>query len=60
MEFSNVEFVLIIYPRFRLVPTFGRGTIRRFSANASEMKKLAARNYEDLLQACGSIVYDIS
>jgi hypothetical protein len=24
------------------------------------MKKLAARNYEDLLQACGSIVYDIS
>jgi hypothetical protein len=36
--------------RFRLVPTFGRSTIRRFSTNASEMKKLAARNYEDLLQ----------
>jgi hypothetical protein len=36
--------------RFRLVPTFGRSTIRRFTANASEMKKLAARNYEDLLQ----------
>ena len=36
--------------RFRLVPTFGRSTIRHFSSNASEMKKLAARNYEDLLQ----------
>ena len=36
--------------RFRLVPTFGHGTIRRFSANASEMKKLAARNFEDMLQ----------
>jgi hypothetical protein len=36
--------------RFRQIPTFGRGTIRRFATNASEMKKLAARNYEDLLQ----------
>jgi hypothetical protein len=32
------------------VPTFGRETIRRFSNNTSEMKKLAARNFEDLLQ----------
>lgn len=38
---------------FRLVPTFGRGTIRRFSNNVSEMKKLAARDFEDLLQVCG-------
>jgi hypothetical protein len=36
--------------RFQQVPTFGHGTIRRFSTNASEMKKLAARNFEDLLQ----------
>lgn len=35
--------------RYQLVPSFGRSTIRRFSGNASEMKKLAARNYEDLL-----------
>jgi hypothetical protein len=40
---------MMIY-RFRQVPTFGRSTIRRFSANVSEMKKLAARNYEDILQ----------
>jgi len=36
--------------RYRSVPTFGRSTIRRFSENASSMKKMAARNYEDLLQ----------
>jgi hypothetical protein len=36
--------------RFRTIPTFGSGTIRRFATNASEMKKLAARDFEDLLQ----------
>jgi len=36
--------------RYRQVPTFGRSTIRSFTENASSMKKLAARNYEDLLQ----------
>jgi hypothetical protein len=36
--------------RYRQVPTFGRSTIRHFSENASGMKKLAARNFEDLLQ----------
>lgn len=35
---------------FRSTPTFGRDTIRKFSANSSEMKKLAARDYEDILQ----------
>ena len=33
-----------------MVPTFGRSTIRQFASNASEMKKLAACNFEDLLQ----------
>jgi hypothetical protein len=32
------------------MPTFGRGTIRCFHTNASAMKKLAARDFEDLLQ----------
>ncbi|KAJ3833589.1 hypothetical protein F5878DRAFT_665520 [Lentinula raphanica] len=36
--------------RFRSVPTFGRGTVRRFVENVSELKKLAARDFEDLLQ----------
>ncbi|TEB31567.1 hypothetical protein FA13DRAFT_1590707, partial [Coprinellus micaceus] len=31
-------------------PPFGRDTIRKFNANASEMKRKAARDYEDLLQ----------
>ncbi|KAF8960115.1 hypothetical protein BDZ97DRAFT_1922371 [Flammula alnicola] len=43
--------------RYRQVPTFGRSTIRRFTENASSMKKLAARNYEDLLQ-CAIPVFD--
>ena len=37
-------------PRFRLIAPFGKDTIRRFANNASQMKKLAARNFEDLLQ----------
>ena len=44
---------LINFPvtiRFRAMPTFGSSTIRRFATNASEMKKLAARDFEDLLQ----------
>ena len=40
---------LLISLRYRAVPTFGT-TIRKFSNNASGMKKLAARNFEDLLQ----------
>ncbi|KAJ3524831.1 hypothetical protein NM688_g8496 [Phlebia brevispora] len=36
--------------QYRLVPTFGRNTIRRFTSNTSDMKKLAARDFEDMLQ----------
>ncbi|EGN93613.1 hypothetical protein SERLA73DRAFT_63876 [Serpula lacrymans var. lacrymans S7.3] len=36
--------------RFRQMPTFGQGAIRGFSSNVSEMKNLAARNFEDILQ----------
>jgi len=36
--------------RYRDVPTFGSGTIRKFSTNVSAMKKLAARDFEDILQ----------
>lgn len=32
------------------MPTFGRSTIRRFTSDVSEMKKLAARDFEDMLQ----------
>uniref|UniRef100_A0A0W0FN43 Uncharacterized protein n=1 Tax=Moniliophthora roreri TaxID=221103 RepID=A0A0W0FN43_MONRR len=35
---------------FHLTPTFGRDTICRFQNNVSQLKKLAARDYEDILQ----------
>ncbi|KAE9402404.1 hypothetical protein BT96DRAFT_816613, partial [Gymnopus androsaceus JB14] len=38
--------------RFCKIPAFGFDTIRLFTNNASEMKKLAARDFEDLLQCC--------
>ncbi|KAH7902978.1 hypothetical protein BJ138DRAFT_236039, partial [Hygrophoropsis aurantiaca] len=43
--------------RYRLVPTFGQSTIRRFKSNTSELKNMAARNFEDLLQ-CSIPVFD--
>ncbi|KAJ3549639.1 hypothetical protein NMY22_g803 [Coprinellus aureogranulatus] len=36
--------------RYRNTPAFGRDTIRRFPLNVTEMKRKAARDYEDLLQ----------
>ncbi|KIO16447.1 hypothetical protein M407DRAFT_86006, partial [Tulasnella calospora MUT 4182] len=36
--------------RFRQVPPFGRDTIRRIGYNVSELKQLAARDFEDILQ----------
>ena len=42
------------YTSFQMVPTFGRDTIRKFSANVSDLSKLAARDFEDILQVCGS------
>ncbi|KAI0323247.1 hypothetical protein GY45DRAFT_1264953, partial [Cubamyces sp. BRFM 1775] len=43
--------------RYSKVPTFGRNTIRKFGANVSGFKKLAARDYEDLLQ-CAIPVFE--
>ncbi|KAH7905471.1 hypothetical protein BJ138DRAFT_1138264 [Hygrophoropsis aurantiaca] len=42
---------------YRLVPMFGQSTIQRFKANTSELKNMAARNFEDLLQ-CAIPVFD--
>ena len=44
---------------FRQVPTFGRATVRRFHRNASAMKKLAARDFEDLLQCILPVMEDL-
>ncbi|KAJ2914408.1 hypothetical protein MD484_g6007, partial [Candolleomyces efflorescens] len=43
--------------RYRATPSFGRDTIRKFGLNASEMKRKAARDFEDLLQ-CSIPAFD--
>ncbi|KIK34293.1 hypothetical protein CY34DRAFT_98289, partial [Suillus luteus UH-Slu-Lm8-n1] len=49
--------VAILDSRFREIPTFGNGVIRKFSNNTSEMKRLAARDFEDILQ-CAIPVFE--
>ncbi|KIO08815.1 hypothetical protein M404DRAFT_133537 [Pisolithus tinctorius Marx 270] len=41
--------MLTIYS-FCLVPSFGRDTIRKFNSNVSDLSRLAARDFEDILQ----------
>ncbi|EKM78993.1 hypothetical protein AGABI1DRAFT_75575 [Agaricus bisporus var. burnettii JB137-S8] len=36
--------------RYRNIPTYGNGVIQRFYSDASAMKRMAGRDYEDLLQ----------
>ncbi|KAF7367659.1 hypothetical protein MSAN_00829600 [Mycena sanguinolenta] len=56
-ELGGLEkFVAQLDRRYRQMPRFG-STIRRFVTNASEMKKLAARDFEDLLQ-CAVPAFD--
>jgi len=38
---------------YRKISSFGRSTIRKFSNSVSEMKKFAARDFEDVLQCAG-------
>jgi hypothetical protein len=38
--------------RFRHIPSYGNGVIRKFANNTSEMKRLAARDFENILQVC--------
>ena len=37
---------------FHQVPPFGKGAIRRFPPNVSEVRQYAARHFEDILQVC--------
>lgn len=46
--FMMLSFVCLV--RYARMLTFRRSTIRRFGANTSAMKKLAARDFEDILQ----------
>ncbi|KAJ3779376.1 hypothetical protein FB446DRAFT_796475 [Lentinula raphanica] len=53
---NGPDLVALLDRRYRQIPAFGT-TIRRFTGNASEMKKLAARDFEDLLQ-CAIPVFE--
>jgi hypothetical protein len=53
--FDSYHILICQSSSFRDMPTFGSSTIRRFASNASEMKKLAARDFEDLLQVSDMI-----
>ncbi|KAG2154315.1 uncharacterized protein EDB93DRAFT_1248515 [Suillus bovinus] len=43
--------------RFRHIPSYGHGVIHKFANNTSEMKRLAARDFEDILQ-CAMPVFE--
>ena len=45
-----IDLIICYLSRYQCVPTFGQGTIRWFCNNAASMKKLVARDFEDLLQ----------
>jgi len=47
---TSLELHTDTYPSYRQIPTFGRDTIQRFRCNVSELKKMAAQDFEDLLQ----------
>ncbi|KIK35492.1 hypothetical protein CY34DRAFT_16981 [Suillus luteus UH-Slu-Lm8-n1] len=49
--------VAMLNGRFRQVPSYGNGVIRKFANNTSEMKRLAARDFEDILQ-CAIPVFE--
>ncbi|KAK7688185.1 hypothetical protein QCA50_008555 [Cerrena zonata] len=46
---DGIDKVAELDRRYRCISRFGRDTIRPFANNASEMKKLGARDFEDLL-----------
>jgi hypothetical protein len=40
----------LIAPRFREIPSFGCDGVRKTTSNRSELKKMTAHDYEDMLQ----------
>ncbi|KAG1883849.1 hypothetical protein F4604DRAFT_1981657 [Suillus subluteus] len=46
----NPEWIVVLNERFRSIPSFGKGAIRRFPTNVSDVRQNAARHFEDVLQ----------
>lgn len=51
---------LMSYCSFRKISTFGRDTIRKFDDNVLALKKMAARNFEDILQVWCRYACDVT
>lgn len=49
LQLRVLDHILMVV-RYRNIPCFGHSTICRFSNDVSAMKKLAAHDFEDLLQ----------
>ncbi|KAG9077577.1 hypothetical protein FRC06_008826, partial [Ceratobasidium sp. 370] len=50
LESTATKLIPLLNERFRLIPAFGRETIRPFREDVSNLTRPAARNYEDILQ----------
>jgi hypothetical protein len=53
---DDVIAILIAQLRFRKIPPFGLDGIRKIWSNRSELKKMTAHDYEDLLQVVRVLV----
>ena len=53
---SELRDAPIRFTGFRMVPMFGRNTIRRSSSSISNLSRLAARAFEDVLRVHGSSI----
>jgi hypothetical protein len=49
LEFHEATILMAPF-RFREIPPFGRDGIRKTTSNRSELKKMTAHDYEDMLQ----------
>ncbi|KAG7093235.1 hypothetical protein E1B28_006921 [Marasmius oreades] len=57
LQATNKSHVEYLNWRYRQVPTFGNGTIRRFKKDVAKFSKFAGRDYEDALQ-CAMPCYE--
>ncbi|KIM86284.1 hypothetical protein PILCRDRAFT_4798 [Piloderma croceum F 1598] len=57
LQSLNEDLLIELDQRYQEIPSFGRDTICRFSANSSEMKKMTAHDFENLLQ-CSIVIFE--
>jgi hypothetical protein len=61
VSFKKPDLLQLMDPlSYRLISTFSRNTIRKFTLNTSEIKKMAVCNFEDILQVRPHILFNCS